>query len=61
MNFMDFGGEVVVDLCCGTGKLTLHISKYSASRTFIIRLDFSKAMLNRAMSKKTIEKWKRNY
>jgi len=52
-------GGVIVDLCSGTGNLALHISNYSTSRAFVIGLDFSRAMLKTAMSKKLIEKRKR--
>jgi len=52
-------GAFIVDLCCGTGNLALHISNYSSSRALVVGLDFSRAMLNRALSKKLKEKRKR--
>jgi len=44
-------GKVILDLCCGTGDLTIGISKNSASKTFILGLDFSKMMLQQAKTK----------
>ncbi len=51
---------VVVDLCCGTGDLALHISKHVAPEASVLGLDFSKAMLRRAISKKHAERQKRD-
>ncbi len=42
----------IVDLCCGTGDLSLQISKHVASTATVIGLDFSKAMLEKATEKK---------
>ncbi len=42
---------VVVDLCCGTGDLALHILKQAAPEACIVGLDFSKAMLKAAGKK----------
>jgi len=54
-------GKVIVDLCCGTGGLTLQISSRSPSEAFIVGLDFSKVMLGRAISKKKAEKHENNH
>ena len=51
-------GKVILALCCGTGDLTLNISKNDASEDFIVGLDFSKMMLQRAKIKKHSE-WQR--
>ncbi len=53
-------GTVIVDLCCGTGDLALHISRYAAIDACIVGLDFSEAMLKKAMSKKSAERQKRD-
>ncbi len=42
----------IVDLCCGTGALSLHILKNAPSTTQVIGLDFNKAMLGKAVEKK---------
>jgi len=42
---------VIVDLCCGTGDLALHILKHVALKTCVVGVDFSKAMLTRAADK----------
>lgn len=45
-------GGVVLDLCCGTGDLALHISEYVAPEVHVLGLDFNKAMLSRSMDKR---------
>ena len=52
-------GRVIVDLCCGTGELALLISKHVTSDTCVLGLDFSKAMLGRAMNKNHVASQKR--
>jgi demethylmenaquinone methyltransferase / 2-methoxy-6-polyprenyl-1,4-benzoquinol methylase len=47
-------GQIVVDLCCGTGKLTEQISRHLSSETVLIGVDFNKAMLNKAILKKSV-------
>lgn len=49
-------GEVIVDLCCGTGDLALHILKHVAPEACVLGLDFSEAMLDRAVNKKSEER-----
>lgn len=44
-------GRTIVDLCCGTGDLSLHILKYASPNALILGVDFSKPMLRRAVSK----------
>ena len=44
-------GDTIVDLCCGTGDLSLHILKYAGPRALVVGVDFSKAMLRRAVGK----------
>jgi len=46
---------IIVDLCCGTGNLTSHILKHTAPETIVVGLDFSKAMLARAVNKNHTE------
>ena len=48
-------GGVTVDLCCGTGDLSLHIIKHVSSGALVAGLDFNKAMLNKAVNKKRAE------
>jgi len=52
-------GKVIVDLCCGTGHLSQHILKHVVPETCVLGLDFSKAMLEKAVNKKLVEKRKR--
>jgi len=49
----------IVDLCCGTGDLALHILRHGTPGTCVIGLDFSKAMLERVVDKKRVERRKR--
>ena len=49
--------DVIVDLCCGTGELSLHISKHVAITSHVVGLDFSKAMLERAINKEHKDYW----
>ena len=51
-------GKDVIDICCGTGDLALTLSKNTAPGTFVLGLDFSKMMLQRAKIKKRLE-WQR--
>ena len=44
-------GRYVVDLCCGTGDLTLNLLPNIKAGSFILGLDFSKEMLARAVVK----------
>jgi len=44
---------IILDLCCGTGDLTLHISEHTSPGTQVLGLDFSRVMLNKAVNKKT--------
>lgn len=53
-------GKIVVELCCGTGDLSLILSKHYKQQRFIIGLDFSKAMLQRAATKKKLNLVKHN-
>lgn len=46
-------GKIIVELCCGTGDLSLTLSKPNEPETLIIGLDFSKAMVQRAITKKS--------
>lgn len=43
--------EKVLDLCCGTGDLAIHLSRRSTNGAGIIGLDYSRPMLNVAMEK----------
>lgn len=54
-------GKVILDLCCGTGDLALNISKNTASKTFILGLDFSKMMLQRAKTKIHSERQRKSH
>lgn len=47
-------GLVVVDLCCGTGRLSFRIAKHLKPESCIFGLDFNKTMLRRAREQKTI-------
>jgi len=40
---------VVIDLCCGTGKLAQNIQKRLPPQACLLGLDFNKAMLNKAV------------
>lgn len=44
----------VLDLCCGTADLTMHIATYASKDTEIYGLDFSHTMLARAKEKVSI-------
>jgi len=44
---------IILDLCCGTGELSLHLSKLVSLNTLLVGLDFTRAMLRRAMHRKT--------
>ena len=48
-------GDVIVDLCCGTGDLSLHIQRHVSPEALVAGLDFNKAMLNKAVNKKRAE------
>ncbi len=52
-------GTVILDLCCGTGDLALLISRRASPEACIIGLDFSKAMLEKAINKRLAERQKR--
>jgi len=41
--------KVIVDLCCGTGRLLKQISQYTGFESLIVGLDFSRAMLKKAI------------
>lgn len=41
----------VLDLCCGTADLTMHIAAYASKETELYGLDFSHTMLSRAKEK----------
>ncbi len=45
-------GKVVLDLCCGTGDLSLDIVKHLSSEASVIGLDFTRNMLDRAIQKR---------
>ena len=44
-------GRVIVDLCCGTGALSLSLLSKIKSDSFLLGLDFSKEMLSKAVLK----------
>src|SRR5271163_4629294 len=46
-------GATVLDLCCGTGDMTLALSRRAAATVKIIGADFAHAMLTRAGEKST--------
>jgi demethylmenaquinone methyltransferase/2-methoxy-6-polyprenyl-1,4-benzoquinol methylase len=50
-------GQFVVDLCCGTGDLSLSLMKNLKDDSFLLGLDFSKEMLSKAIVKKSKSKW----
>jgi demethylmenaquinone methyltransferase/2-methoxy-6-polyprenyl-1,4-benzoquinol methylase len=59
-------GEYIIDLCCGTGDLSLQLMPHLATGSFLVGLDFSKEMLSRAVKKKKKqfpdgEKWKADF
>lgn len=54
-------GNVILDLCCGTGDLTLHISRYSGLESHVLGVDFNKGMLYRAVNKKVRAERKERY
>jgi demethylmenaquinone methyltransferase/2-methoxy-6-polyprenyl-1,4-benzoquinol methylase len=41
--------EVVLDLCCGSGKLLESISRFVARRSLMVGVDFSKEMMSKAL------------
>jgi demethylmenaquinone methyltransferase/2-methoxy-6-polyprenyl-1,4-benzoquinol methylase len=41
--------KVIVDLCCGTGRLLKQISQHTGFESLIVGLDFSRAMLKKAI------------
>jgi demethylmenaquinone methyltransferase/2-methoxy-6-polyprenyl-1,4-benzoquinol methylase len=43
----------VLDVCCGTGNLTVELHRLSEGGTVIIGLDFSEAMLSKALEKRS--------
>ncbi|NIP66887.1 ubiquinone/menaquinone biosynthesis methyltransferase [Candidatus Bathyarchaeota archaeon] len=43
---------IVLDLCCGTGDLALYVSKHASPSVSVLGVDFSKAMLYRAVNKR---------
>jgi len=45
-------GKYVVDLCCGTGDLSLQLLQNIAPGSLLVGLDFSKEMLKKAVEKK---------
>ena len=45
-------GQFVIDLCCGTGDLSLRLLPNLGSESCLIGLDFSKEMLEKAVEKK---------
>jgi len=45
----------VIDICCGTGDLVLNMSENTTPDAFILGLDFSKTMLQRAKIKKHLQ------
>ncbi|HLN88530.1 MAG TPA: ubiquinone/menaquinone biosynthesis methyltransferase [Candidatus Binatia bacterium] len=50
-------GHFIVDLCCGTGDLSLSLMKNLKDDSFLLGLDFSKEMLSKAIIKKSKSKW----
>jgi demethylmenaquinone methyltransferase / 2-methoxy-6-polyprenyl-1,4-benzoquinol methylase len=44
-------GRTIVDLCCGTGELSVALSKNSAKEAVLLGLDFNKEMLKGASKK----------
>ena len=46
-------GRFVVDLCCGTGALSLRLLPNLGSESYLMGLDFNKQMLGRAATKKS--------
>lgn len=48
--------EKVLDLCCGTGDLTLHLARMAMDNTQIVGLDFCKPMLEMARAKAVAQK-----
>lgn len=46
-------GHLVIDLCCGTGDLSLSLMKNLGEDSFLVGLDFSKEMLCKAINKKS--------
>ncbi len=47
-------GNVVLDLCCGTGDLALYIAEYATPETQVVGLDFNKGMLWKALNKRAM-------
>ena len=52
-------GQIVLDLCCGTGELASRISRHLNAETCVIGLDFNKAMLRKAVNKACAARRKR--
>ena len=48
---LTFQPERVLDLCCGTGELSIDLADLSQSRLAIISLDYSKPMIAKALVK----------
>ncbi len=46
-------GKVIVDLCCGTAENTLHIQRRAPPEASVLGVDFSKAMLMKAVEKRS--------
>jgi len=53
-------GRFVVDLCCGTGALSLRLLPNLGSESYLMGLDFNKQMLGRAIAKKSKYEQKRH-
>jgi len=47
----------VLDLCCGTGDLALHVARRASENTEIVGLDFSDTMLEVAVKKSCAAPW----
>jgi demethylmenaquinone methyltransferase/2-methoxy-6-polyprenyl-1,4-benzoquinol methylase len=50
-------GHFIVDLCCGTGDLSLSLMKNLSDDSFLLGLDFSKEMISKAIAKKYKNNW----
>ena len=48
---LTFQPEMVLDLCCGTGELTIDLADLSKGKLTIIGLDYSKPMIDKAVGK----------
>lgn len=53
-------GGFVLDLCCGTGDLSLSLIQNLKNDSLLVGLDFSKEMLSKAIAKKSKSKWAGN-